>query len=100
MRVAIVQLINDSAPARPACFESDELWRSWLQSAHESGTRIVRRVDENQRTPNRRTHYAMLPTKEIDYCASCTAGFQKRMQAVGKCQPCNALIEQEPADAT
>ena len=91
-------LVHTSAPARPACFAGDDDWHSWLVSAHEAGDRVVRRVDENQRTPNRRTHYELLPTRQINYCASCTEGYQRRMQEQGRCVPSDVFIQEaEPA---
>lgn len=98
MRIAIVTLIQTSAPARPACFTDDAEWYSWLVSAHEGGDRIVRRVDQNQRTPNRSTHYELLPTRQIDYCSECTEAHQRRMRAARRCHPCDAFLK-ETADA-
>lgn len=94
-RTPIEDLIASTAPARPACFHDDAQWKSWLESAHESGIRIVRRIDEHQRTPNRRTHYEMLPTREINYCGECLVGRQRRMQEQGKCHPCYEFANHE-----
>lgn len=95
MRIAVVTLVQTSAPARPACFADDAAWRSWLVSAHEAGERIVRRVDENQRTPLRRTHYELLPTHRINFCAECTEAHQRRMREAGRCRPCDEFIKEQ-----
>lgn len=95
MRIAIVTLVHTSAPARPACFPCDDDWHSWLVSAHEAGDRVVRRVDEHQRTPQRRTHYELLPTRQIDYCSSCTEAHQRRMRAAGRCHPCDEFLKEQ-----
>lgn len=98
-RTSMAELIATSAPAQPACFPSAADWRLWLAAAHESGVRVVRRVDLGKSRGDRHTHYEMLPTEQIDYCSDCSAGYQNAMRAIGKCVMTKAVRTKEPADA-
>lgn len=106
MRTAIVILIQQSAPQRPQCFADDDIWHSWLRSAHDEGLRIVRRADRRPNAKHRKpdcgpmqpVRYELLPTEHIPYCDGCLLSHQKRMQAQGRCHPCETQLED--ADAT
>lgn len=95
MRKTVIMMIQTSPPPRPACFDSDPDWVSWLISAHLGGMRVVRRVDVGKSREARQTWHELLPTKAIDYCADCTARRQARMLAAGRCEPCEV---EETAD--
>lgn len=104
MRVSIVALVQTSAPQRPACFADDFIWHQWLVSAHQSGLRVVRRADARPNAAYRApesaygsTHYELLPTRQIPYCVGCLWQHQRRMDAQGRCQPCE--VQTEDADA-
>lgn len=94
-RRPVIELIVANPPARPACFETQEAWESWLVTAHAAGERIVRRVDVGRtradrragKTGNRHTHFEVLPVDQIDYCSDCTSIRRERMRAAGRCSP-------------
>jgi hypothetical protein len=91
-------LIEQSAPARPACFADDALWKSWLLTAHVSGIRIVRRADHAKGRGANRTErhafYVMLPTKQIAYCLDCPMHHMHRMQAAKRCDPTEVSLRE------
>lgn len=99
MRKTLITLIIDNAPPRPPCFDDDDDWKSWLISAHLGGMRVVRRVDIGKHHDSRRTWHEVLPTKQIDYCSDCTQRRQARMQAAGRCDPCEVSEQEEAAEA-
>lgn len=86
-RPTLRQLVASEYPRRPACFDSDGLWREWILGALDAGDRVVRRVDVGKRSGERRTYWATLRTHEIDYCSDCTRRRQEQMQSAGRCQP-------------
>lgn len=91
-RMLVILLIQASAPTRPACYFNDSSWKEWLIAAHLSGLKVTRKLD---RTVNgqRHTSTALLPTTQINYCDSCTAGHQKAMQTEDRCHPSPVLVE-------
>jgi hypothetical protein len=100
MRTDMATLIEQSAPARPACFASESLWRSWLLSAHESGVRIVRRADLGKSRGDRHSRYVMLETKQIPFCVDCPMHHMHRMQAAKRCEPTEvSLLELSDPEA-
>lgn len=94
-RRPVIELIVANPPARPACFETQEAWESWLVTAHAAGERIVRRVDVGRtradrragKKGNRSTHFEVLPIEQIDYCSDCTSIRRDGMRAAGRCSP-------------
>lgn len=96
----IEEIIKRDAPESPPCFHSRTAWVSWLSSAHQSGVRIFRRVDVGRERGNRVTSYAILPIKQIAYCADCPAHYMEKMQGLGRCEPCEvSLLELHDREA-
>lgn len=87
MRVAIVTLIRQSAPQRPLCFDSDSLWHQWLADAHNTGTKVTRRMDTGRHLGKRKTRYVILPITRINFCADCTSIRRCQMVAAKRCYP-------------
>ena len=95
MRFLVVQLIAENPPERPACFDTQQDWGSWLVSAHEAGERVVRRVDVGRtradrragRPGNRQTYFEVLPLEQIDICRDCTSLRRGQMTRDGRCTP-------------
>lgn len=101
-RFLVVQLIADSPPPRPACFDLDSDWTQWLVAAHEAGLKVVRRSDTGRTRGKRETHFEVLPLDQIDICHDCTESRRARMAAVGRCTPpaAHALLAALKAGAT
>ena len=91
-RMAVIMLIQAAPPPRPACYPDDHAWREWLVGAHVSGLRVVRRVDVGKSQGCRQTSHRLLPTRQIPFCSNCTQGYQRRMEAEGKCHPCDVTL--------
>lgn len=96
-RQRVVDLIAQSAPPAPPCFDNQADWKAWLASAHETGIRIVKRIEvgdvKNGRDRGwRHTQYEMLPTNRISYCEDCDRRRQQAMAAQDRCRPCDAEI--------
>lgn len=94
-RRTLARLIVEEYPRRPACFESDRIWREWLLSAYQAGDRVARRVDVGKSRGERETWYALLPTQQIDYCVDCTLRRQQQMLAQGRCERADDYLSEE-----
>lgn len=86
-RRSILQLIAETSPQRPACFNSHAEWVEWLTSAHQGGERVVRRVDTGKWSGNRVTYFEVLPVGLQRHCEDCTSIRRSRMQAERRCFP-------------
>jgi len=91
-RRRVIELIHEGAPPKPPCFDSHWLWQQWLAAAHETGIRIVRRVDIGKSKGDRITFYELLPTNRVDYCAECENSYREVMAAQDRCHPCDAEV--------
>lgn len=89
-RMLVILMIQASAPPRPACYFNDRSWKDWLVAAHLSGLKVTRKMDRVQ-AGQRHTSTVLLHTSQINYCDSCTAGHQNRMQAENRCHPSPVL---------
>lgn len=86
-RRSILQLIAETSPQRPACFDSQAEWVEWLTSSHQGGEKVVRRCDIGKHAGNRRTYFEVLPVGLQRHCEDCTSIRKARMQAEGRCFP-------------
>lgn len=86
-RRSILQLIAETAPQRPACFDSHPEWVEWLTSAHVGRERVVRRVDLGKHRGERVTYFEVLPVGLQGHCQDCTSIRKARMEAEGRCFP-------------
>lgn len=93
-RMAVIIMIQASPPPRPACFDSDAIWKDWLIGAHTGGLKIVRRIDVGKSQGCRATSHRLLPTPQIPYCADCQRGHQLKMQQQKRCNPCAVEIRE------
>lgn len=91
-RMLVIVMIQASAPPKPACFYNQQAWKDWLIAAHLSGLKVTRRLDHIQ-SGQRHTSTVLLPTSQINYCDSCTAGHQREMERESRCHPSPALVE-------
>lgn len=87
MRTAILKLIHEQSPQRPACFDTHDQWVEWLVSAHVGGASVVRRVDLGKHAGNRVTHFEVLPVGQQAHCQDCSARRQDQMKAAKRCFP-------------
>lgn len=86
-RRSILQLIAETAPRHPACFDSQPEWVEWLTSSHVGGERVVRRCDHGKHRGERVTFFEVLPVGLQGHCQDCTAIRKTRMEAEGRCFP-------------
>lgn len=89
-RMLVILMIQAAAPPRHACYATDGIWKDWLTAAHLSGLKVTRKLDRTG-SGQRRTATVLLHTSQINYCDSCTAGHQNRMQAENRCHPSPVL---------
>lgn len=101
--MTILMVIENTAPPRPACFPSTEVWHDWLQVAHQSGLTVLRRADIGKWRGERQAPYEVRPTSHIDFCGDCSAAYRARMESESRCFPSRAADrreENESAEAT
>lgn len=80
-------LIRDSSPRRPACFDTHAQWVGWLLSAHHAGKHVLRRVDVGKSAGRRRTWWEVRPVGQQEHCADCTVLRRAQMREAGRCFP-------------
>lgn len=98
MRTDLIKLIRDQAPARPACFDTQDQWVEFLVAAHASGLKVLRRQDVGKHRGERVTSFAVLPVGQQSHCVECAKGRQDRMKAEGRCFPVRPPVQrQQPA---
>lgn len=88
----IVWMVQNAAPPKPACFDTERIWRDWLILLHFSGEKITRRQDvtvDDQRVVTR-------VFAAIDYCQDCTPKRAAKMLAEGRCTNPNPPTQEEP----
>lgn len=76
-----IWMVQNAAPPRPACFDSDRIWQDWLILLHFSGEPLTRRQDITVRGVRRVTRVFV----DVDYCQDCTAKRAAKMLAEGRC---------------
>ena len=95
-------MVLASPPATPRCFDSTAAWQQYLLGLHYSGEAITRRQDLHKHAAKRGEGVRTVTTVflEVDYCRDCTAAYQRRMEAAGRCRWAlqrDALALQQPA---
>lgn len=93
--MTIPMVIENTAPPRPACFPSEEVWHDWLLVAHQSGLEVLRRADRGKWSGDRQAPYEVRPTSHIDICTDCSAAYRARMESEGRCFPTSAAKGRE-----
>lgn len=92
----MLQIIEQTAPSRPRCFDTHAEWVSWLHLAHESGMRVTRRRETSKGGSARYTWQEVLPTDQINYCCDCTSIHRRRMESMGRCEQALAQARKSP----
>lgn len=98
-RMTIVMVIENTAPPRPACFPSEEVWHDWLRVAHQSGLGVVRRSDTGKSRGERDVHFEVRLTAQIAYCRDCSAAYRARMESESRCFPSRAADRREESES-
>lgn len=87
MLVSAANLLDKQLPRRPRCFDSNDKWRQYLLTTHESGESITRRQDVGKHAGNRKV-ITILAIRPFMWCDECASGceFRRRMESEGKCE--------------